>query len=283
MRKITALAALLIAALAVAPSMARQPGAPLTPGFNLFSTQQDIQLGQEAASQVRQKVTLVQNQFLQDYLKRIGQRLASTPEAGKWPFTFTLVLDPSINAFALPGGPMFVNSGTIVNAGNEAQIAGVMGHEMSHVILRHGTKQASKANLLQIPVMLAGAIVGNGSLLGELTKIGIGVGANSILLKYSRDVTDSVCKLVELHLRFYGYGRGEWTDSAVRRYVTDAGPLLDRLHKLVRSDCTTRNRRRAAALQRSYDSLEGRIAALRAREELAAIRNLGVLGDLTDP
>ena len=64
------------------------------------------------------------------------------------------------------------------------------------------------------------------------------------------------CQLVYLHLRFHGYGTGEWTDSAVRRYVTDAGPLLDRLHKLVRSDCTTRNRRRAAALQRSYDSLE---------------------------
>ena len=75
-----------------------------------------------------------------------------------------------------------------------------------------------------------------------------------------------------LHLRFHGYGTGEWTDSAVRRYVTDAGPLLDRLHKLVRSDCTTRNRRRAAALQRSYDSLEERIAALRAKEELDAIR-----------
>ena len=75
-----------------------------------------------------------------------------------------------------------------------------------------------------------------------------------------------------LHLRFHGYGNGEWTDSAVRRYVTDAGPLLDRLHKLVRSDCTTRNRRRAAALQRSYDSLEERIAALREQEELDAIR-----------
>ena len=73
-----------------------------------------------------------------------------------------------------------------------------------------------------------------------------------------------------LHLRFHGYGTGEWTDSAVRRYVTDAGPLLDRLHTLVRSDCTTRNRRRAAALQRSYDSLEERIAALREQEELDA-------------
>ena len=91
-------------------------------------------------------------------------------------------------------------------------------------------------------------------------------------LRYPKVVIDEVAQLVFLHLRFHGYGTGEWTDSAVRRYVTDAGPLLDRLHALVRSDCTTRNRRRAAALQRSYDSLEQRIAALRAQEELDAIR-----------
>jgi poly(A) polymerase len=91
-------------------------------------------------------------------------------------------------------------------------------------------------------------------------------------LRYPKSVVDEVAQLVFLHLRFHGYGSGEWTDSAVRRYVTDAGPLLDRLHKLVRSDCTTRNRRRAAALQRSYDGLEDRIAALREQEQLDAIR-----------
>lgn len=91
-------------------------------------------------------------------------------------------------------------------------------------------------------------------------------------LRYPKVVIDEVAQLVFLHLRFHGYGNGEWTDSAVRRYVTDAGPMLDRLHKLVRSDCTTRNRRRATTLQRSYDSLESRIAALREQEELDAIR-----------
>ncbi|GAA1857391.1 CCA tRNA nucleotidyltransferase [Pseudonocardia ailaonensis] len=91
-------------------------------------------------------------------------------------------------------------------------------------------------------------------------------------LRYPKHVVDEVAQLVYLHLRFHGYGKGEWTDSAVRRYVTDAGPLLERLHKLVRSDCTTRNRRRAAALQRSYDSLENRIAELRTQEQLDAIR-----------
>ncbi len=93
-----------------------------------------------------------------------------------------------------------------------------------------------------------------------------------VALRYPREVVDQVAKLVFLHLRFHGYGKGEWTDSAVRRYVTDAGNLLDRLHRLVRADSTTRNQRRAAMLSRSYDSLEERIAALRAKEELDAIR-----------
>ncbi|MHA3705003.1 CCA tRNA nucleotidyltransferase [Jatrophihabitans sp. YIM 134969] len=91
-------------------------------------------------------------------------------------------------------------------------------------------------------------------------------------LRFPKDVVKDVSKLVFLHLRFYGYGRGEWTDSAVRRYVTDAGPLLPKLSALVRSDSTTRNRRKAAALDATYDALEERIEALKAQEELDAIR-----------
>jgi poly(A) polymerase len=91
-------------------------------------------------------------------------------------------------------------------------------------------------------------------------------------LKYPKDVVADVSMLVELHLRFHGYGTGEWTDSAVRRYVRDAGPLLERLHKLTRSDCTTRNKRRAAALSGAYDDLEARIEQLREQEELDALR-----------
>jgi len=91
-------------------------------------------------------------------------------------------------------------------------------------------------------------------------------------LKYSRQMIDDISQLVYLHLRFHGYGDGKWTDSAVRRYVADAGPLLPRLHKLVRADCTTRNKQRAARLQANYDRLEARIAELAAQEDLARIR-----------
>ena len=91
-------------------------------------------------------------------------------------------------------------------------------------------------------------------------------------LRYPKEVVEAVARLTFLHLRFHGFGRGEWTDSAVRRYVTDAGDLLPRLHKLVRSDCTTRNKKRAAALAATYDSLEARIAEIAEKEDLARVR-----------
>jgi poly(A) polymerase len=91
-------------------------------------------------------------------------------------------------------------------------------------------------------------------------------------MRFDRDTIKAVSRLIELHLRFHGYGEGEWTDSAVRRYITDAGPLLPRLHRLTRSDCTTRNVRKARSLSRIYDDLELRIARLLEQEQLDAVR-----------
>ena len=92
-------------------------------------------------------------------------------------------------------------------------------------------------------------------------------------LRYSNTMIDDVCTLIELHLRFHGYGEGEgWTDAAVRRYVRDAGPLLDKLNQLTRADVTTRNERRADAFARLQDDLEARIATLAEAENLDAIR-----------
>jgi Zn-dependent protease with chaperone function len=169
---------------------ARSPGDPLRPGRSSFSRQQEIDLGQEAAQKVRAEHPPIQNAVLQRYVQTVGARLADTTEArqSEFPFTFTVIADPSVNAFALPGGPMFIHSGLIQSVDNEAQLAGVMAHEMSHVILRHGTQQASKANMLSLPAALAGAILGGrNSMLGQLASMGVGFGANSILLKYSRE------------------------------------------------------------------------------------------------
>jgi predicted Zn-dependent protease len=167
----------------------RQPGEPLRPGFNLFSQQQDVQLGQEAAKQVTEKSRPVQNQFLQNYVNRVGQRLAQQPEAldSGFQFHFTALNDPQVNAFALPGGPMFIYTGLLKTVDNEGELAGVMAHEMSHVILRHGTHEATKQQFVSLPAALASGLAGSGGgILGRLAQLGIGLGANSVLLKFSR-------------------------------------------------------------------------------------------------
>src|SRR5215510_4626125 len=174
---------IVMAATLAAPAFARRPGEDIKPGFNLFSKQHDIQLGLQAAAQVSKQYHVVPNQELQDYIRRIGERLAAQKVAREsgFQFTYTLVTDKSVNAFALPGGPTFVHTGLILAADNEAQVAGVLAHEISHVILRHGTNQASKANLMQIPALLAGAVTGS-DLLAQLTNLG----AAGMLLKFSR-------------------------------------------------------------------------------------------------
>ena len=155
--------------------------------LNLFSPEQDIQLGKESAAEVRKTMQVVNNPELTAYVNRVGARLAKSPHAGGYPFNFEVVNDPTINAFALPGGPMFVHTGLLASLDNESQLAGVLAHEMSHVALRHGTSNVSKANLIQLPAMLAGTMLGNkGGLLGTLGQLGIGLGAQSMLLKYSR-------------------------------------------------------------------------------------------------
>src|SRR3982750_4555123 len=164
---------------------AHQPGEPFRQGMNFFSREQDVQLGKEAAREVRQKYHPYRNEFVQDYVRRVGERLAATPPAREsgFPFTFTVLDDKQVNAFALPGGPMFILTGLLRTVDNEAQLAAVMAHEMSHVVLRHGTHETSKANRWSSPALLVGAAAGKESILTKFTTAGI----NLRILKFSRD------------------------------------------------------------------------------------------------
>ncbi len=158
----------------------------LKPGWNLFTPQQDVQLGQEAKAEVDKTKPIVHDARIDAYITELGKRLAASPRAGNFPFTFQVINDKNINAFALPGGPVFINSATIIAARNEAQLAGVIAHEMSHVALRHGTHEASKGRAVELIAGLAGATTGQ-SMLGSLARAGITLGANSMLLHYSRE------------------------------------------------------------------------------------------------
>jgi Zn-dependent protease with chaperone function len=156
--------------------------------WNLFSQQQDIEMGKQAAADVRKTMQVVDDPVMTAYVQRVGDRLLTSPRTKAFPFTFTVVNDPSINAFALPGGPMFVNTGLLAALDNESQLAGVLAHEMSHVTLRHGSSNMSKANLIELPAMLGGsALTSKGGLWGMVGPLVGGLGAQSVVLKFSRD------------------------------------------------------------------------------------------------
>ncbi len=158
------------------------------PGYNQYSPEQDIEIGREASAEVtRQMPVLPDSSPVTKYVQELGKQLASqAPGPNQWPFSFHAVNVKEINAFALPGGPMYVNVGTIQAAQDEAQLVGVLAHEMSHIVLRHGTQQASKQVFAQLPLAVLGAAVGRGAT-GSLAQLGATFGIQSLFLKYSRD------------------------------------------------------------------------------------------------
>jgi hypothetical protein len=159
----------------------------LKPGWNLFSPQQDIEIGREVSRQAESELQMLNDRQAVSYIDALGRRLAMHAPGDKYPYQFKIVNDTAINAFALPGGFVYVNRGAIEAADNEAQIAGVMAHEIGHVVLRHGTNQMSKSYLAQAPLAIIGGALGSNSVGGILSQLGISFAASSLLLHYSRD------------------------------------------------------------------------------------------------
>jgi hypothetical protein len=176
--------ATLLALLGTAPSI----GARVEPshGFDMFSAQEEVQAGQQAAAQVGKQLPLLPDSDpITVYVLRLGHQLAAHAPGEKWPYTFHVVNQKEINAFALPGGPVFVNLGTIQAADNEAELAGVMAHEISHVVQRHGTRAASKQMAAQLPLAILGGVMGQGAL-SQMAQMGLSFGVGSYFLKNSR-------------------------------------------------------------------------------------------------
>jgi Zn-dependent protease with chaperone function len=158
----------------------------LQPGINMYSTADDIRMGQKLAEDAEAKLPMLNDPKIEDYLDRLGAKLAKFAPGAKYPYEFHCVNSNTLNAFALPGGFVFVNRAVIEESRDEAQLAGVIAHEISHVALRHGTNQATKKEMGTGLVAVAGAIVGGGILTNLATQIGGTLAENAVLLKYSR-------------------------------------------------------------------------------------------------
>src|SRR6516162_7950640 len=194
--------------LILAPTLLAQRS-NLKPGINAFSPQQDIELGRKAALEVEQKMPMCNDPKVDAYLSKLGHRLIEhlNTRGIEYPWEFHCVNDKAINAFALPGGFVFINRGAIEAADNEAQLAGVMAHELSHVALRHGTNQATKAQYAELGAGIVG--VAGGIFGGTAGAAAAGVGqfaAGSVLLKYSRGAETQADVMGTQVLYDAGYG-----------------------------------------------------------------------------
>ena len=159
----------------------------IKPGFNLFSVEQDKEIGQKSAAEAELQMPILRHRSVEAFVNAVGKRLATAAPGAKYPYQFKVVNASDINAFALPGGYLYFNRGLIEAATTEGQLAGVMAHEIAHVALRHGTNQASKAYLGQMGLGVMGGLVGrdNGSTVKTINAVG-GFGLNALFLKFSR-------------------------------------------------------------------------------------------------
>jgi predicted Zn-dependent protease len=162
------------------------PQTKVEPGMNFFSVEQDVEMGREAAQEVERQLPILDDSMTNQYISDLGKRLAKKSSMPDLPWQFKVVNSPEVNAFALPGGFIYVNRGLIEAAETEGQLVGVLGHEISHVTLRHGTNQLSKAMLAQAPLALLGGKLESGGWRAALAKMGTAFVINSVFLKFSR-------------------------------------------------------------------------------------------------
>jgi len=183
LRRATALS--LTAAMLFSP-LAFADRTELKPGWNIFSPADDIKLGQKVALDTERRLPMLNDQRVDDYLNALGRKLASYAPGAIFPYEFHCVNQREINSFAIPGGYIFINRGIIEEARDEAQLAGVLAHEISHVALRHGTNQATKKQASSGVLGILAGVVGGGMVAGIASEIGGGLASSTILLKYSR-------------------------------------------------------------------------------------------------
>ncbi len=177
-------------ALALTLAVAAAAQTPIKPSWNLFSPQQDAQIGYQSAVQAERQLPLVADSTVNAYVNRIGQRLAANAGGPGFEYRFRVVNAADINAFALPGGYVYIHRGILDAADNEGEIAGVLAHEIAHVALRHGTHQLSKGQATQTGLQILGGLLSGkvGPRTANVLNVAGGIGVNALFLKFTRDL-----------------------------------------------------------------------------------------------
>ena len=210
---LTRCASLCLAVLVTAYTGAVVAQTQIKPGFNLFSADQDQEIGRQSAVAAERQLPILHDKAIQAYVDKVGKRLAAVAPGAKYPYQFKVVNTSDINAFALPGGYLYVNRGLIEATKNEGQLAGVMAHEMAHAALRHGTSQASKAYLAQAGLGLLGGLAGKNdrSAQQKIATVG-GFGLNTLFLKFSRSDEEQADITGAQMMAAAGYDPGDMVD-----------------------------------------------------------------------
>ena len=228
------------------------------PGFNLFTPEQDVELGRESAAEVERQIPIVKDPSIERYVSGIGKRLAAVAPGPKFPYEFKVTNLSDVNAFALPGGFMYVNRGLIEFVPTEGQLAGVMAHEMSHVALRHQTNQVSKAYAARVGIGILGGLSGGHHSTGIMAALG-GLGLNALFLKFSRTAEQQADIVGAQIMAKAGYDPREMADmfellrrqagrdpTRVERFLSDHPATADREARVRREASALGSPRRTA-------------------------------------
>ncbi len=254
-------------------------------GMNFYSIEKEIALGKQMAQEVERQAKIVDDPVIAEYVNRIGQNLVRNSDA-KVPFTIKVIDDETINAFALPGGFFFVNTGILINADNEAEMAGVMGHEIAHVAARHGTRQASRQELAQygrIGLIFLGGWAGYALYQGASLAIPMG------FLSFSRGFEAEADKLGLQYMYKAGYDPTCFVDffekiesqekkkpGSVAKVFSSHPPTDDRIKSAQKEIQTMLKERPEYVVDTSeYESVKARVIALHNSREITGAKDAG--------
>jgi predicted Zn-dependent protease len=172
--------------------------------LNLISVKDEVAIGRQAQQQVRQQVPELRDSTVTNYIENLGRRLAARADGPRYPYSFDVANYRDINAFALPGGPIWIHRGAIDAARTESQLAGVLAHEIAHIANRHAAEQISKGTMANVGLGILGALLGNGTG-SQIAQLGAGVAAQATMMKFSRDDEREADMKALLYMKRAGY------------------------------------------------------------------------------